>query len=39
LPALSSRLVELFSELLDDNFSVSLLTGGMLFPLRYSHGI
>jgi acyl phosphate:glycerol-3-phosphate acyltransferase len=27
--------VELFSELLDDNFSVSLLTGGFLAALRY----
>jgi len=27
--------VELFSELLDDNFSVSLLTGAFLFALRY----
>jgi hypothetical protein len=27
--------VELFSDLLDDNFSVSLLTGAFLFALRY----
>jgi glycerol-3-phosphate acyltransferase PlsY len=33
--SLFAALVELFSELLDDNFSVSLLSGGLLFALRY----
>jgi dolichol kinase len=30
-----AALVELFSERLDDNFSVSLLTGGFLAAIRY----
>jgi dolichol kinase len=28
-------LVELFSDRLDDNFSVSLVSGGFLYALRY----
>ena len=34
-PAAVTATVELYSERLDDNFSVSLLSGGFLFALRY----
>lgn len=34
-----AALVELFSNLLDDNFSILLLTGGFLAALRYFFGI